>query len=248
MKTVLAHRCAGALLVLAVLLGAPALASAASPSATPPDAKQLSDELRLSRWSYPASRAVARLVPSPTGRPVGRLRWLTEDGLAEVYLVLSQWVDPQGRTWVRVRLPQRPNGATGWVPRRALAGLHVVRTFLEIDKRRLRARLFSSGRLIFSARVGIGKASTPTPSGRFWIREKFAVRDAPLYGPYALGTSAYAPTLTDWPGGGVVGLHGTDQPYLVPGRPSHGCIRLRNADITKLFRLTPRGTPVWIHR
>ena len=97
-----------------------------------------------------------------------------------------------------------------------------------------------------SARVGVGKASTPTPAGRFWIREKFHVQGVPLYGPRAIGTSAYAPTLSDWPGGGVVGLHGTDQPGLIPGRPSHGCIRLRNRDILRLYRLAPVGTPIEI--
>ena len=248
MRTVLAHRCAGVLVVLAVALGAPGAAQAASPATVPPGARRLSDEFRLTRWAYPASRATVRLAPKPCARPVGRLRWLTEDGLAEVYLALYKWVDARGRAWVRVRLPQRPNGAMGWVPRAALGSLRAVRTFLDIDKRRFRARLFRKGRVVFSARIGIGKAATPTPSGRFWIREKFAVDDVPLYGPYALGTSAYAPTLSDWPGGGVVGLHGTDRPWLVPGRPSHGCIRLRNADITRLYRLTPPGTPVRIHR
>jgi lipoprotein-anchoring transpeptidase ErfK/SrfK len=240
------HRLAIAL-VLAAALGAPAAASAAAPSAHPAGSKPLSDEVRVTRWAYPASRAIARRVPVRTARPVGRLRWLTEDGLAEDYLVLSRWTDARGRTWLRLRLPQRPNGRTGWVPRSAVGPLHVVRTFLDIDKRRLRARLYRSGKLVFSARIGIGKPSTPTPSGHFWIREKFPVRHVPLYGPFAMGTSAYAPTLSDWPGGGVVGLHGTDQPWLVPGRPSHGCIRLHNADITKLYRLTPRGTPVHIH-
>jgi lipoprotein-anchoring transpeptidase ErfK/SrfK len=52
--------------------------------------------------------------------------------------------------------------------------------------------------------------------------------------------------VSDWPGGGVVGIHGTDQPELIPGRPSHGCIRVRNADMATLYRLTPVGTPVVI--
>ena len=82
---------------------------------------------------------------------------------------------------------------------------------------------------------------------QLYIREKFRVKGTPVYGPYAMGTSAYAPHLTDWPGGGVVGLHGTNEPGLIPGRPSHGCIRLRNSSITKLYRLVPRGTPINIH-
>ena len=42
----------------------------------------------------------------------------------------------------------------------------------------------------------------------------------------------------------MVGLHGTNEPDLIPGRPSHGCIRLRNRDILTLYRLAPNGTPV----
>ena len=61
----------------------------------------------------------------------------------------------------------------------------------------------------------------------------------------AFGTSAYS-KLSDWPGGGVVGIHGTNEPGLIPGRPSHGCIRVRNRDIVRLGRLMPIGTPVRI--
>ena len=66
-----------------------------------------------------------------------------------------------------------------------------------------------------------------------------------VYGPWAFGTSAYS-RLSDWPGGGVIGIHGTNEPWLVPGRPSHGCIRLRNADMERLYAQTPLGTPVVI--
>ncbi len=69
---------------------------------------------------------------------------------------------------------------------------------------------------------------------------------SPVYGPVAFGTSARSTTLTDWPGGGFVGIHGTNQPGLLPGRVSHGCIRLRNADVVRLARLMPVGTPITI--
>ena len=68
---------------------------------------------------------------------------------------------------------------------------------------------------------------------------------SPVYGPYAFGTGAYS-VLSDWPGGGVVGIHGTDRPELIPGRPSHGCIRVPNAAIVRLRPLLPVGTPVRI--
>jgi lipoprotein-anchoring transpeptidase ErfK/SrfK len=222
-------------------------APASVPSASPPDAQPLSDERLETRWSYPTRRAIVRSRPASDARVAGRLHLLTEDNFPEVYLVLSRWVDPQGHAWMKVRMPKRPNGRTGWVPQDALTQTTVVRTMLDIDRRRLRATLYDRGKVVFTARVGIGKSATPTPAGRFYIREKFKVRGAPVYGTHAIGTSAYAPTLSDWPGGGVVGLHGTNQPGLIPGRPSHGCIRLRNRDIARLYRLAPRGTPIRIH-
>jgi lipoprotein-anchoring transpeptidase ErfK/SrfK len=68
----------------------------------------------------------------------------------------------------------------------------------------------------------------------------------PFYGPIAYGTSAKSAVLTDWPGGGFVGIHGTNQPQLIPGRISHGCIRMRNRNILRLSRLMPVGTPLTI--
>ncbi len=58
------------------------------------------------------------------------------------------------------------------------------------------------------------------------------------------GPAPTPPKLSEWPGGGVVGIHGTDQPDLIPGHPSHGCLRLRNADITRLWHLIKVGTPI----
>ena len=145
-----------------------------------------------------------------------------------------------------MELPGRPNGLSGWVPRGALGTLHRVDGYLLVNEHELRATLFRNGHAVFSAPVGVGKASTVTPAGHFYVMEKLTTLGAPLYGPFALGTSAYAPTLSEWPGGGVVGIHGTDEPQLIPGRPSHGCIRMRNGDIARLWRIIAVGTPIEI--
>jgi lipoprotein-anchoring transpeptidase ErfK/SrfK len=138
----------------------------------------------------------------------------------------------------------RPNGRVGWVRSEALSRLYVVRTRLVIDRRALRATLFKRGRRIWQAPVGIGKAATPTPRGVFWVRERLkGLGTTGAYGPWAFGTSAYA-NFSDWPNGGVVGIHGTNEPGLVPGRPSHGCVRVRNDKIRRLARLMPVGTPI----
>ena len=78
------------------------------------------------------------------------------------------------------------------------------------------------------------------------MRDKLTAYASPEYGPLAFGTSARSQFETDWPAGGFIGIHGTDQPGLIPGHISHGCIRLRNAAILRLGKLMPVGTPVTI--
>jgi hypothetical protein len=208
--------------------------------------KRLSDLRTLSHWAYPNAEATVRAGPSPHARPVGSLRLLTVDRQAELYMALSSAHTTTNETWIEVELPGRPNGQTGWVPRGALGPLHAVSGYLLVDRGRLRATLFRGGRTIFSAPVGVGKASTITPPGHFYVMEKLRAINGPVYGPFALGTSAYAPSLSEWPGGGIVGIHGTDEPGLIPGRPSHGCIRMRNGDITRLWAIVGVGTPIEI--
>lgn len=187
-----------------------------------------------------------RSIPSSAGRAVAGLRLVSQDGPLEVLPVLAAHRDADGRTWLRVRVPGRPNGRTGWVPRQAMGPLRLVRTTLRVDRRTLRATLTRGDRVLWSSRVGVGAPSTPTPAGRFWVRNRLrGLAGNPIYGPYAFGTGGYS-RLSDWPGGGEVGIHGTDEPSLIPGRPSHGCVRVPNAAISRLWRLLPVGTPVII--
>jgi len=208
--------------------------------------RRLSDERRLSRWAHPARLSDIFSRHSAKAPKVGRLRFFTEDGFPEVYLLLREYTDEEGREWVEIRIPKRPNGRVGWVPRDALGPYNVNRFQLIVNRTTLRAALYERGRVVWSARVGVGASNTKTPAGRFWVREKFRFKDTPVYGTRAIGTSAYAPTLSDWPNGGVIGIHGTNQPELIPGRPSHGCIRVKNPDIARLWRIIPLGTPVLV--
>ena len=217
---------------------------AAAPAGAAPGTR-VSNEVTRTVWAHPVLKGPVLARPRPGGRRVGRLRSHTEDGFREVYLVLRRYRDARGRTWFQLRLPARPNGQRGWVSRRALGVLRTVNTRLVIGRRALRAVFYRGGERVWSAPVGIGAPGTPTPAGRFWIREGFRVSGNTIYGAYAFGTSAYS-VLSDWPGGGVVGIHGTNQPQLIPGRPSHGCVRMRNRDITWLAQRMPIGTPVRI--
>jgi hypothetical protein len=205
--------------------------------------QQLTQWRRVGYWAHAAHAIPVHARPDTNSPIVTRLHFTTEDGFPEVYLVLRRLVTRQGRIWLKVALPMRPNGRTGWVVHGALGPLQQVRTWLVIDRSRLRARFYDGNHALWSAPVGIGKPSTPTPTGLFWVREEFVLSNQAFYGPYAFGTSAYA-NISDWPGGGVVGLHGTSLPNLVPGRPSHGCIRLHNQDILWLAAHMPVGTPI----
>jgi hypothetical protein len=179
------------------------------------------------------------------GSPVvGRLSPLTPEGTDNIVLVLDRRLAADDRLWVRVSFPSLPNGASGWIERSALGGYGVVHTRLVIDLGALRAKLYKRARLVFEAPVGVGKARWPTPIGEFFVRNRLVEFDDPFYGPVAFGTSARSAVLTDWPAGGFVGIHGTATPELIPGRVSHGCVRMRNADILRLDRLMPVGTPV----
>lgn len=197
-------------------------------------------------WAPVRQDAVARDRPDAGGRTIGRITTRTPEGTSNIVSVLGRGKDARGRLWVRVRLPVLPNNTTGWLPRSALGGYGVVQTRLVVDLERLTATLFRSGRPIFRAPVGVGKDAWPTPSGRFYIRDKLTRFRSAFYGPLAFGTSARSVVLTDWPAGGFIGIHGTNQPELLPGRVSHGCIRLRNPDILRLARLMPVGTPLTI--
>jgi hypothetical protein len=235
----LARRAAKAAIVWAsVFLVLPGAAAEAAAS------RKLSNESTLSRWAYANYPSRVRIAPRSSARSFTHLHYLTEDDQLEIYLALRSRVDQRGDSWVQIRLPMRPNGLKGWVRSSALGRFHVVRTLLVINRTTLRATLYRRGVKIWRAPVGVGRPSLPTPGGHFWAREKLRSLDS-FYGPIAIGTSAYS-SLTDWPGGGVVGIHGTSLPGLIPGRPSHGCVRLRNPDIVRLAHLMPLGSPIWI--
>ena len=233
---------------LLALLAASVLPAAATAAIVPgaSGSIRLSNEWTFTRWAHPVRRAPIRRLPTARSRRIARVHYLTEDGFPEVYPVLRSWRDSKWHTWLEVRVPMRPNGRRGWVRRSALGPYYRVRTLLVVARRKLRATLYRRGRPIWTAPVGIGKPSTPTPAGRFWIREKFRTHGAGgPYGPVAFGSSDYS-VLSDWPGGGIIGIHGTSEPLLIPGRPSHGCIRVRNRAVRRLWRLMPVGTPLVI--
>lgn len=215
---------------------------AAFTSGRPPPPSGRSDS---TRWAPVLHATVARRTPDGHAARAGFLPTRTGDGTSNIVVADGEAVR-RGVLWERVRLTELPNGTDGWVPRRALGGWSFVQTRLVVDRSRLDASLYRGGHLVFHAPVGIGAPGTPTPAGRFYIRDRLSGFKSPMYGPLAFGTNARSPTLTDWPDGGIVGIHGTDSPGLIPGRISHGCVRMTNAAILRLGKLMPVGTVVII--
>jgi hypothetical protein len=221
------------------------LVSSAGASVRRPPDRILSNEITSTSFAYVARIANVYTAPSTRARRLTRLHWLTEDGFPEVYVLLRAHWDPSGLGWIKLRIPARPNGQIGWVEANALGTAHVTQQRVVVDRRRLRLYFYDSGRLRWSAPVGVGAPGTPTPPGYFWVRERFKITDPSSgYYPYAFGTSDYS-TLSEWPRGGVVGIHG---PYFneggIPGYISHGCVRLRVADDRWLGTHLNVGTPV----
>lgn len=229
-----------------------ATAAPAEPAAPAPGAMvAVSNERTTTWWGHVVRRDLIYAKPDFHSKVLSHLHHFTEDGFSEVYLVLAEYTDPaSGIVWAKTRIPGRPNGREGWFPRTGLGPLHLTHELLVVGRHSLRMTLYVNGRAVWHAPVAIGKRGTPTPAGHFWIREAFRITDRRSgYWPYAMGTADYS-TLTDWPGGGVVGIHG---PYFVPnsaipGRISHGCIRLRTWDMSWLAHHVGVGTPLHVTR
>ncbi len=152
-----------------------------------------------------------------------------------------------GNDWLRVMLPMKPNGTEGWVHRSEVA-LTVNPTRLVIDLANRQVMLFRGDELLSSSSAVIGKPSTPTPTGTYYVTDLLRT-DEPggVYGPYILATSARSDAFEFFNGGEpIVALHGTNQPGLIGSAASNGCVRLPNDIATRLASLTPIGTPVYV--
>jgi L,D-transpeptidase catalytic domain len=187
---------------------------------------------------------VVRAGPSPSARVVRTMRRFRADLQFQVVLALGSRRGADGARWIRVSLPGPPNGARGWLRENAVDLRPVTnRVVVRLAARRLEVRRVRDGKVLLRAVAAVGAPGSTTPLGRSYFVESAFVPADPFYGSYALETSAYT-RVTDWPGEGVVGIHGTNRPALLGQAVSHGCIRVANAVATRLRRLAPPGTPI----
>lgn len=231
---------------MSAAVAALALASAPPAGAAPDGFVRYSDERTRTLSAHVLRPVWVRSSPRADARALARLRTATWHGSPEVVLLLGEMTAGR-RSWSYVRYPGI-GSRRGWIPSRALSSATLHGKRLVLDRGRLRLKLFRGRRLLFSAPVGIGAPGSPTPAGRYYVREKLGPFSSSnsVYGALAFGLSAFSPHRTDWPGGGQVGIHGTNQPSLIPGRVSNGCVRLTNTKVRRLGRALRVGTPLLI--
>jgi lipoprotein-anchoring transpeptidase ErfK/SrfK len=192
------------------------------------------------------SSVAARRWPSRDAPAIATFRKVNPQGATQVFDLEGSVLDSGGTIWFRALLPIRPNGTSGYIP---AGSVRILQTSYRIvvDREALRLTLWKGCRQVMKLKIGLGKESTPMPNGDFYIVSLLKPPVAQsIYGKYAYGLSAFSNAITDWKGGGVIGLHGTNDPSSIGNRKSHGCIRLYNWDISKLVPLLPLGTPVEI--
>ncbi len=192
-----------------------------------------------------ANRGKVRVHPRPRARRGTRLlgRRPGQKG------PLTFMVERERKDWVKVQLPERPNGSSGWVRKREVS-LSQTDYSVKIDLGRHRITVRQGDRVVERAKVGLGQSATPTPAGRYYMTELIKPpRPDGIYGAYAFSLSGFSDVVTSFNGGnGQLGLHGTNDNSGLGKNVSRGCIRVSNQVIRKLAARLPLGTPVDIER
>lgn len=194
-----------------------------------------------------------RLRSRPGG---GRVVWTARpqtpyNGLPQRLMALRERT-VGGRRWVQVRLPERPNDATGWLLRDAVA-LEETRWWIDVFVGARTVVVRREGAVVKRFRAVVGAPATPTPRGLFAIYEKVRQPDPRAFlGTWALHLTAHSDVLDDYGGGdGRAALHGRSGASLADPlgtARSHGCVRLDNRAVDWLAARIPAGTPMRIGR
>jgi len=166
----------------------------------------------------------------------------TWEGLPLVFLVQQRQGD-----WLEVQLNTRPNQTTAWV-RAADVSLRPVTHRIVVSLASRSLTVYDGQNAVMEAQLAVGTSSTPTPRGNYYVDGAVRTPDpSGVYGPYQVSVAAFSEVLMSFGSGvGQIALHGTNAPSLVGTAASNGCLRMANADITRLANTVPIGTPIQI--
>jgi len=232
-----------AALLAAVVLAAAVAATKGSAADPTPQAAVRVQSIFPAAGGLQVDTVAVRSQPTRSAPVIKLMHQFRPDYRLQEILAVGMRIGSDGRPWYRINVPMRPNGRTGWIPARTVslsptvAEIVVHRSSRTID-------IYRHGALQVHAQVAIGAPGMETPLGHYYVQARF-VPDDSFLGVFAVETSAYS-KLSEWPGGGVVGIHGTSMPQLLGQAVSHGCVRVSNQTADALRRLVPLGTPIWI--
>jgi lipoprotein-anchoring transpeptidase ErfK/SrfK len=211
----------------------------ATPTTTPAADNYVAQAIvpQLSVFDAPGAAKPARELENP---------WIVspdypDQTVPQVFLVKEQ--RPDG--WIRVLLPVRPNGSTGWVQAKDVRLTpNNFRVKVELGAHRI--TVTQSGVVMYQGDIAAGTQETPTPTGEYYVRVKVkAIDPTTVYGPYAWGLSSHSDALETFNGGDAeIGIHGNNDASVLGRNVTHGCVRMDNAAITTLTNTVPLGTPV----
>lgn len=220
--------------VAALIIALPTAGSATAAEPAPP--------------TLAASWTARALYPAPVYRTpattkIGSLRASTKWSQAPaVYLITATTILPNGKRWVKVLLPGRPNGKQGWVAADAVA-LKRITTWVRVSTKKRTVEVYSGGVLKRRFKAAVGTGGTPTPKGLAAIQD--SVPTSGLLGPYILVLTAHSKVLKTFGGGqGEIALHGWPTSDVLGKAVSHGCIRMSRPSVAFVARFAHPGTPV----
>jgi lipoprotein-anchoring transpeptidase ErfK/SrfK len=189
---------------------------------------------------------IVRRHPSPTAKAIKKMTYFRKDYRVQEFLAIGSRTGTDGLPWYHISVPMRPNGTLGWIPAASIA-LTPTSSQIVVNVGKRTIDVYRHNKHAWHGKVAVGAPGMETPLGHYYVAATFVPYHDPFLGVYALETSAYS-KLTEWPGGGVVGIHGTNQPWLLGQAVSHGCVRVSNTTARHLKGLAPVGTPIWIKR
>lgn len=192
-----------------------------------------------------AAKAVVSRV-AVYDRPDGRVVKTLDNPTIE-NAVLNTLVHETRGAWLRVQLPVRPNHFTGWVRASDMSKYEVAHRVV-VQRCAKRVTVFRNGVEVWSAPSAVGKPSTPTPLGSFYVDFVAPMRYGGAYGPYLISVAGFSNVLQQFGKNGIgqIAIHGTNKPSSVGKAASNGCMRLNNADLVELVKILPEGSPVQI--
>lgn len=222
---------------------------AAGASPARPQARPVTSTTVITQTTGDQSSLVATLpgdeqgYTSPGGQPTGVVPGSWHGAVSALPVIATS------PGWLEVRLAQRPNEATAWIPSAGVA-LSSTSYRIVIDLATMHLSLYDSGTLVLSTPAGIGTSSTPTPTGSYFVAFLEQAPN-PGYGAFIMVTSAHSNVIADFDNSGdaIIGIHGplgADAEIGTTGAAlSNGCIRLHDADLAQLGAV-PAGSPIQI--